>query len=78
MSVGKTADDGNVYVFTERDVKVYKETDVLIMCKGNPILVRRRDEKGRYRIPLMQQRGNWQTRKPTERVRFFTGSQQCL
>ena len=36
MSVGKTADDGNVSVFTERDVKVYKEADVLITCKGKP------------------------------------------
>ena len=59
MSVGKTADDGNVSVFTERDVKVYKEADVLITCKGKPILIGRRDERGRYRIPLIQQRGNW-------------------
>ena len=54
MSVGKTADDGNVSVFTERDVKVYKEADVLITYKGKPTLVGRRDERGRYRIPLVQ------------------------
>ena len=30
MSVGKTADDGNISVFTKEDVKVYKEKDVLI------------------------------------------------
>ena len=71
MSVGKTADDGNVSVFTERDVKVYKETDVLITCKGKPILIGRRDERGRYRIPLMQQKGIWQPRKPTKAARKF-------
>ena len=53
MSVGKTADNGNVSVFTERDVKVYKEADVLITCKRKPILLGRRDERGRYRIPLV-------------------------
>ena len=67
MSVGKTADDGNVSVFTKEDVKVYKEEDILITCKGEPILVGRRDEKGRYRIPLIQQRGQWQPKKPTKR-----------
>ena len=66
MSVGKTSDSGNVSVFTERDVKVYKEEDVLITCKGKPILVGRRDERGRYRIPLVQQKGNWQPKKPTK------------
>ena len=71
MSVGKTADDGNVSVFTERDVKVYKEVDVLITCKGKPILVGRRDERGRYRIPLVQQKGNWQPRRPTKAARKF-------
>ena len=30
MSVGKTADDGNISVFTKEDVKVYKEKHVLI------------------------------------------------
>ena len=33
MSVGKTADDGYVAVFTKRDVKVYKEYNVLITYK---------------------------------------------
>ena len=37
-SVGKTADDGNVSVFTKKGVKIYKEEDVLITCKGEPIL----------------------------------------
>ena len=38
-SVGKTADDGNVSVFTKENVKIYKEEDVLITCKDKPILV---------------------------------------
>ena len=41
MSVGKTADDGNVSVFTKEGVKIYKEEDVLITCKGEPILMGR-------------------------------------
>ena len=66
MSVGKTADDGNVSVFTKEEVKIYKEEDILITCKGEPILVGRRDERGRYRIPLMHQRGQWKPRIPTK------------
>ena len=55
MSIGKATDDGNVSMFTKKDVKVYKEDDVLITCKGKPILAGRRDERGRYRIPCVQQ-----------------------
>ena len=43
MSVGKTADDSNVSVFTKEDVKIYKEEDGLITCKGEPILIGKRD-----------------------------------
>ena len=57
MSVGKTSDDGNVLVFTKEGVKVYNEEDVLITCKSRPILVGKRDERGRYFIPLIQQKG---------------------
>ena len=39
MSVGKMADDGTVSVFTKEGVKVFKEEDVLITCKGKPILI---------------------------------------
>ena len=67
MSVGKTADDGNVSIFTKEDVKVYKEDDVLVACKGKPIFIGRRDERGRYRIPLQQTRGQWCRRQPTKR-----------
>ena len=43
MSVGKTADDGNVSIFIKEDVKVYKEDDVPITCRGKPILIGKRD-----------------------------------
>jgi hypothetical protein len=48
MSVGKTADDGTVSVFTKEGVNVFKEEDVLITCKGKPILIGVRDSHGRY------------------------------
>ena len=54
MSVGKTADNGNVSIFTKKYMKVYKEEDVLITCRDKPILVGRIYERGRYRILLMQ------------------------
>ena len=57
MSVGKTNNDGNVSIFTKDGVIVRKEEYVLITCKGAPSLVQVRDEKGRYRIPLVQRRG---------------------
>jgi hypothetical protein len=34
MSIGKTADDGTISIFTKNGVTVHKETDVLITCKG--------------------------------------------
>jgi len=46
MSVGKTADDGTVSVFTKEGVNVFKEEDVLITCKGKPILIGVRDSHG--------------------------------
>eukprot|EP00956_Cyclotella_meneghiniana_P021291 scaffold38589_cov41-Cyclotella_meneghiniana.AAC.1 len=69
MSVGKTADDGTISIFTKEGVTVHKETDVLIKCKGEPLLVGVRDEYGRYRIPLIQQKGQWQPRTPNKRTR---------
>jgi antitoxin (DNA-binding transcriptional repressor) of toxin-antitoxin stability system len=69
MSVGKTADNGTVLVFTKEGVNVFKEEDVLITCKGEPILIGVRDSHGRYRIPLVQQRGQWQPQRPSKQVR---------
>ena len=48
MSVGKMANDGTVSVFTKEGVKVFKEEDVLITCKGEPILIGIRDSHGQY------------------------------
>ncbi len=64
MSVGKTANKGTVSVFTKDGVNVFKEEDILIKCKGEPILIGVRDGHGRYQIPLMQQRGQWQPWRP--------------
>jgi hypothetical protein len=68
MSVGKTADDDTVSVFTKEGVNVFKGEDVLITCKGKPILIRVRDSHGRYQIPLMQQRGQWQPQRPSKQA----------
>ncbi len=54
MSVGKTADDGAISIFTKDGVIVHKEMDVLITCKEEPILIGVRDEQGCYQIPLIQ------------------------
>jgi hypothetical protein len=60
MTVGKTSDDGTVSVFTKEGINVFKEDNVLITCKGEPILIGIRDNQGQYQISLMQQRGHWQ------------------
>jgi len=68
ISVGKLADDDTVSIFNKDGVSVFKEEDVLIKCKGIPLLVGARDERGRYRVPLVQQRGQWQPRKPSKKA----------
>ena len=37
-----------------------------------------RDDKGRYRIPLVQQRGNWQPRKPSKKARHALRQENCV
>ena len=69
MSFGKIADDGNVSIFTKEGVTVYKEEDVLITCQRNPILIGKRDERGRYRIPLTQDHDQWKPRRPTKEAK---------
>ena len=71
MSVGKTSDDGNVYIFTDEKGQFYKEADVLITCRGKPILIVKRDERGRYHIPLMQTRGLWNPWKQIKKSKKF-------
>ena len=68
MSVGQTLDNGTISVFTKTGVSVHKEENVLITCKGKPILIGIRDAEGRYRIPLVQQRGQWQPQRPSKKA----------
>ncbi len=46
MSIGKTADNDTVSVFTKEGFNVFKEEDMLITCKGKPILTGVRDSQG--------------------------------
>jgi hypothetical protein len=69
MSVGKTANNGTISIFTKNGVTVHKEQDVLIRMKGKPILIGVRDDQGRYLIPLIQQCGQWQPRWPSKKAR---------
>ena len=69
MSVGKTDDYGNVSIFTKYGVTIHKEEDVIITCQKKPILVGKRDERGRYRIPLTQDHGQWRPCRPTKAAR---------
>ena len=71
MSVGKTSDDGNVSIFTHEKVQVYKEADFLIACICKLILIVKRDERGCYRILLMQTRGHWRPHTPTRQSKKF-------
>ena len=69
MSVVKKYDDGNVSIFTKNGVTIHKEEDVLITCQKKPIILGKRDERGRYQIPLTQHRGQWQPLRPTKAAR---------
>ncbi len=62
--MGKTSDDGTVSAFTKEGVNVFKEEDILLTCNGEPIPIVIRDNQGQYPIPLMQQQGHWQPRRP--------------
>ncbi len=68
MSLGKTLDNGMVSVFTKEGIKVFKEEEVLITCKGEPILIGIWDNQGQYWIPLMQQWGHWQPQCPSKQA----------
>ena len=47
-------------------MQVYREADVLIACRGKPILIGKWDERGHYHISLMQTQEQWQPRKPSK------------
>ena len=57
LSIDKVNDDGNVSIFIKQGVTVHTEEDVLITLKGQPAMIGKRDERVRYQIPLVQQRG---------------------
>ena len=57
VSVGKISDAGTISIFTKYGVTVHKEEDVMIACKGKPIIIGARDMHGRYIIPLVHQKG---------------------
>ena len=69
MSMGKTSDDGTIFIFTKDGITVHKEQDMLITCKGESILISIHDSKGCYHIPLMQQLGHWQPHQPSKKAR---------
>ena len=39
MSIGKTSDNSTISIFTKDGVTIQKEEDMLITCKGTPILI---------------------------------------
>eukprot|EP00804_Cyclotella_cryptica_P009066 CCRYP_003160-RA/>CCRYP_003160-RA protein AED:0.47 eAED:0.47 QI:0/-1/0/1/-1/1/1/0/151 len=43
MSVGKTCNDGTIAIFSQSGVTVHKDTDMLIICHGKPLLISARD-----------------------------------
>jgi hypothetical protein len=70
ISVGTVADDNTVSIFTKDGVTVHRENNVLITCQGEPIFIGVHDNNGRYRVPLIQSKGQWQPRQPTKRARI--------
>ena len=69
MSVDKTAENGNVSIFTKDGVTINKEEDVLITFQKKTILIGKIYEQGRYRIPLTQYHGQWKPCRPTKAAR---------
>ncbi|KAL7484776.1 hypothetical protein ACHAW6_010408 [Cyclotella cf. meneghiniana] len=67
-SVRKTADDGMISIFTKAGITVHNENDVLITCRGEPILIGVHNSQGCYDIPLVQQHGQWQPQLPCKHV----------
>ncbi|KAL7505264.1 LOW QUALITY PROTEIN: hypothetical protein ACHAXN_002765 [Cyclotella atomus] len=58
MSVGKTADDGTISIFTKDGVTVHNEQDVLITCKGEPILGQWQPRQPRKQVTAKLQQAN--------------------
>jgi hypothetical protein len=69
MSMSKTLVNGMVLVFRKEGINVFKEEDVLITCKGEPILIGIQNNQRQYQIPLLQQQGHWQPQYPSKKAR---------
>ena len=69
MSVGKTADNGTISIFTKDGVTVHEKRDILITCKNKPLFIGVQDKHGRYCIPLVQHQGHWQPRHTLKKGR---------
>ncbi|EJK62273.1 hypothetical protein THAOC_17120, partial [Thalassiosira oceanica] len=67
LSVGRTTDDGNTAIFNSSGVSVHRDRDVLILVKGKPVMIGRRDDNGRYKIPLVRQRQQMKPVVPRKR-----------
>eukprot|EP00804_Cyclotella_cryptica_P025882 CCRYP_002729-RA/>CCRYP_002729-RA protein AED:0.42 eAED:0.42 QI:0/0/0/1/0/0/3/0/201 len=63
MSVGKTADNKTVSIFTCDGITVHVEEDVLITCHGTPMLIATLPHS-----PYVQTHGQWQPRQPSKRA----------
>eukprot|EP00804_Cyclotella_cryptica_P005131 CCRYP_011531-RA/>CCRYP_011531-RA protein AED:0.43 eAED:0.43 QI:0/0/0/1/1/1/2/0/350 len=68
ISVGCLADNNTVSIFTQDGVTVHNEHDVLITCRGDPVLIPVPGEHRCYRVPLIQTKGQWQPHLPKKRV----------
>jgi len=67
-SVGKTSNNSTISIITRTGITVHKEKDVIIRCKGKPILIGVRNEHGQYHILIIQKRGQWQPRTPSKKA----------
>ena len=43
----------------------------MIMCNGKPVLIGRRDERGRYRIPLIYTQGQWKPQQQKNKSKKY-------
>ncbi len=66
MSVGQVADDNNISIFTKDGVTVHNKQEVIITYRVKPILIGVQDNQGRYQIPLIPQKGQWQPQALTK------------
>lgn len=53
ISSSKVVDNGDIAILDRQVVKVYKDEDMLILVKGNPVMLGKQDSHGRFKIPLV-------------------------